>query len=66
MFAIIGWLLLVIISFICTVCGPALFMGLSQLSGGPGGWKVGIIPFSVGSVALYFLFTHIPFHITLS
>lgn len=63
-FSIIGWLALVIIALGATIGGPIVIGGLSQFGGGSG--KAGWIPFGLGCVALYFLFTNAPFHIVLS
>ncbi len=63
-FTVIGWLLCLSISLMWTIGGPILFAGLSQFGGGSA--KAGWIPFLLGCGCLYLLFTHIPFHISIS
>lgn len=63
-FTIIGWLILTVFALCSTIVGPIVFAGLSAFGGGSS--KAGWIPFVFGCVALYFLFKHIPFHITIS
>ena len=43
-----------------------LSSGLSSPMDSGGNGKAGWLPFVFGCVALYFLFKHIPFHITIS
>lgn len=63
-FTVLGWIFCLVISLIWTIGGPILIAGLSQFGGGSG--KAGWIPFLLGCVCLYIVFTHIPFHITFS
>jgi len=66
-FTVLGWFILVLLALGLTLCLPWLMLIMSNFGGAKDGERwAALVPFALGCLALYGLFTHSPFHIVLS
>lgn len=66
-FTVLGWLILLLFALGITFALPWLMLMMASFEGAKDSdkWFV-LVPFLLGCLALYGLFTHSPFHIVLS